>query len=237
MKNSKAIAITVAVSLSILAVSDSAIADELTSRVEPALAKLLSVPPKGMPPLVGMARALPKDADDSRKYAWSLELSVPKVIWEITGKGRPMFGRPQSEWTKIEQDVQMKTFSVPMGYSGGGPNEPMTALSEGAQNRLVDLDGKRLSREEALKRLSGNAPVLVSITGEMPDPFYLQCSKPDSLIFLFGLPSAEEFNLMPTLRASSRYAEQDGTGQPATRPESKSDGSDNPQPEAEGRSR
>jgi hypothetical protein len=32
-------------------------------------------------------------------------------------------------------------------------------------------------------------------------------------------------------------SEQDGAGQPATRPESKSDGSDNPQPESEGRSR
>jgi hypothetical protein len=32
-------------------------------------------------------------------------------------------------------------------------------------------------------------------------------------------------------------AEQTGTGQPATRPESKSEGSDNPQPESEGRSR
>jgi hypothetical protein len=34
-----------------------------------------------------------------------------------------------------------------------------------------------------------------------------------------------------------RHAEQAGTGQPATRPESKSEGSDKPQPEAEGRSR
>jgi hypothetical protein len=32
-------------------------------------------------------------------------------------------------------------------------------------------------------------------------------------------------------------AEQDGAGQPATRPESKSDGSDKPQPKSEGRSR
>jgi hypothetical protein len=35
----------------------------------------------------------------------------------------------------------------------------------------------------------------------------------------------------------STTAEQAGTGQPATRPESKSEGSDKPQPEAEGRSR
>jgi len=34
-----------------------------------------------------------------------------------------------------------------------------------------------------------------------------------------------------------KEAEQAGTGQPATRPESKSEGSDKPQPEAEGRSR
>jgi hypothetical protein len=36
---------------------------------------------------------------------------------------------------------------------------------------------------------------------------------------------------------SKLEAEQAGTGQPATRPESKSEGSDKPQPEAEGRSR
>jgi hypothetical protein len=34
-----------------------------------------------------------------------------------------------------------------------------------------------------------------------------------------------------------KEGEQDGTGQPATRPESKSEGNDKPQPEAEGRSR
>ncbi|MCF7673785.1 MAG: hypothetical protein K9N23_04725 [Akkermansiaceae bacterium] len=27
-----------------------------------------------------------KDADDSREYAWSLRLHVPKVVWEVTGK-------------------------------------------------------------------------------------------------------------------------------------------------------
>lgn len=38
-------------------------------------------------------------------------------------------------------------------------------------------------------------------------------------------------------RGKKSEAEQAGTGQPATRPESKSEGSDKPQPEAEGRSR
>ena len=39
------------------------------------------------------------------------------------------------------------------------------------------------------------------------------------------------------LKNHKQGAEQDGTGQPATRPESKSEGNDKPQPEAEGRSR
>ena len=43
---------------------------------------------------------------------------------------------------------------------------------------------------------------------------------------------------LPKIRIPSETkGEQDGTGQPATRPESKSEGSDKPQPEAEGRSR
>ena len=42
---------------------------------------------------------------------------------------------------------------------------------------------------------------------------------------------------MATLVPESKTAEQAGTGQPVTRSESKSEGSDKPQPEAEGRSR
>jgi hypothetical protein len=64
----------------------------------------------------------------------------------------------------------------------------------------VDLRGKRLDRAEALKRLGENAPILVSVSGEMPDPFYLQCVKPETLIVLIGLPSAREYELLPRSR-------------------------------------
>jgi hypothetical protein len=153
--------------------------------------------------------ASPKDGDDSREYAWSLKLQVPKVVWEVTGKERPKL-----EWTRIKADVEMIVLEVDMGYSKA------TQLAEQGQNRLVDLNGKRLSRDEALKRLGENTPVLVSVSGEMPAPFYLQCSKPDTLIVLFGLPSSREYNLLPTSRGDNRQAE-DGAGQPAIRPESK----------------
>ena len=56
-----------------------------------------------------------------------------------------------------------------------------------------------------------------------------------SLVFLER--EDEEPILWDGRKAEFTKAEQAGTGQPATRPESKSEGSDKPQPEAEGRSR
>jgi hypothetical protein len=47
----------------------------------------------------------------------------------------------------------------------------------------------------------------------------------------------KEKPLAEVIARITEKAEQAGTGQPATRPESKSEGSDKPQPEAEGRSR
>ena len=152
--------------------------------------------PIGVAPLAGVAKVLPQNAADAGKHAWSLELTVPKVVWEIVGKERPKL-----EWTKIKADVEMLTLEFRMGYS------EETQLAEQSQNRLVDLNGKRLGREEALKRLGENTPVLVSVSGEMPDPFYLQCVKPDTLIVLFGLPSSREYDLLPTSRGDNRQAE------------------------------
>lgn len=145
--------------------------------------------PKGVAPLTGMAIALSQDAAESANHEWSLRLTLPKVMWEIVG-----IERPKSEWTKIKADVEMRTLELPMAY-------PMaTQLAEVSQNRLVDLRGKRLDRAEALKRLGENAPILVSVSGEMPDPFYLQCVKPETLIVLIGLPSAREYELLPRSR-------------------------------------
>jgi hypothetical protein len=186
--------------LSSAAASESALSDD----------KRALTAPNGVAPLAGVAILLPQDAADVGNHAWSLRLSVPKVVWEIIGKERP-----KMEWTKIKADVEMLILEFRMGYSGA------TQLAEQSQNRLVDLNGKRLGRKEALERLGENTPVLVSVSGEMPDPFYLRCVKPDTLIVLLGLPSSREYNLLPTSRGDNKQAEQDGGGQPATRPESK----------------
>jgi hypothetical protein len=63
----------------------------------------------------------------------------------------------------------------------------------------------------------------------------------DGFIIVFALDEQQEqiagINHLLSHGFKITKGEQDGTGQPATRPESKSEGSDKPQPEAEGRSR
>lgn len=81
-----------------------------------------------------------------------------------------------------------------MGY------DSKTALSESAQNRVLDLKGRRLGRDEAVQRLNAKTPVLVSVSGQMLDPFYLQCTKPDTLIVVLGIPSYPAPELLPRPR-------------------------------------
>ncbi|MBK1884909.1 hypothetical protein JIN85_21035 [Luteolibacter pohnpeiensis] len=52
-----------------------------------------------------------------------------------------------------------------------------------------------------------------------------------------GAPTDQVTALLKALRDNETKAEQGGAGQPATRPESDSEGGDKPQPESEGRSR
>lgn len=149
-------------------------------------------PPKGVAPLVALAKALPRKPGSVREYVWSLELHIPKVRWEIVEKD--FF---KAVVRTVETDVEMVTVSLEMGYS------KMTQLAERGQNRILDMNGKRLTEEEALERLAKQTPVLVSVTGERPDPYYLQCSKPDTLIVVFGLPKAKDTGLLPAPKKSA----------------------------------
>ena len=144
---------------------------------------------------MGLAVALPGDPPITADHAWSLRVQVPKVVWEIAGKRRP-----KAEWTEIKADVEMKTLQFSMGYDSA------TQLAERSQNRLVDLNGNRLGREEALKRLGKDTPVLVSIS-DMPDPYYLQFVRPDTLVLLIGLAYSEHYDLLPTSRHDDKHAE------------------------------
>jgi hypothetical protein len=61
----------------------------------------------------------------------------------------------------------------------GGPS----ALAE---SRVVDLSGNELTEDEIRNRMETETAVLVSVSGRMVDPYYLQLAKPDTLVVLLG---------------------------------------------------
>lgn len=144
-------------------------------------------PPKDVPPIIGITIATPSStAGDDDYDKWSIKLMVPKVAWEVVGKEKPKI-----EWPRFNVTVKETILTLSMGY------HPATQLSDNAQNRVLDLKGRRLSRKEVLKRLTAKTPVLVSVSGRMPDPFYLQCTKPDTLIVVLGIPYYPAPELLP----------------------------------------
>lgn len=142
--------------------------------------------PKDVPPVIGTAVAITSSKPGGDNDEWSIELVVPKVAWEVVGEERP-----KREWREFKVTVKEAALTLQMGY------HPATQLSENAQNRVLDLKGRRLKRDEALKRLDTKTPVLVSVSGRMPDPFYLQCTKPATLIVVLGIPSYPAPELLP----------------------------------------
>ena len=51
------------------------------------------------------------------------------------------------------------------------------------------------------QRLASYTPVLLAVNGKMPEPFYLQCLAPDTLMVLVGESTPALFNLLPTAKA------------------------------------
>lgn len=141
--------------------------------------------PEDVPPVVGRATILAPAANNGGKD-WSVRVRVPRVLWEKVGREQP-----KVRWPKLRVNVTETTLDLSMHYS------PATQLDEGAQNRILDVQGRRLSREEALRRLQDTTPVLVSVSGKMPDDWYLQCTRPETLIVVPGIPESPAPELLP----------------------------------------
>jgi hypothetical protein len=142
--------------------------------------------PKDVPHVIGTA--IVSDSSDK----WAIEVAIPKITWEVVGERRP-----KREWPEFKVSVQEIVLTLSMAYP------PATQLADNAQNRIVDMNGRRLSRAEAIEFLEAKTPVLVSVSGKMPDPFYLQCAKPDSLIVILGIPDFPAPQLLPQPRKMS----------------------------------
>lgn len=124
--------------------------------------------PKDVPPVMGSAVVGKAEAD--AKGEWTIRLTVPKVRWEVVGEVVP-----KKSWPELRAEVEPETRTLLMD----GP-------SQLAPSRIVNVLGKELPRGEIVKRLAKETPVLVSLSGEMVDPYYLQLTREDALIVILG---------------------------------------------------
>lgn len=125
--------------------------------------------PKNVPPIVGTA--VVADASESHgSSAWQIKLTVPKIQWEVVGEMVP-----KKVWPQLKADVK----EVRLVLSMGGP-------SQLAESRVADMQGRELSRDQILRRLAKETPVLLSVSGEMPDAYFLQLTDAEALIIILG---------------------------------------------------
>lgn len=127
--------------------------------------------PKGVPPLVGLATVSSGPVRPGE--AWQIELKVPKVQWQEVGQD------PEDKLDNRRREIRTEVENVTLTLTIDGP-------SAVAPSRVVDLSGKEVGREEVSKRLKSNTPVLVSVSSEMVEPYYLQLAKPETLIIILG---------------------------------------------------
>jgi hypothetical protein len=121
-------------------------------------------PPEDVPPV--MATAVATSAGDDLK----IKLMVPCARWKVVGEVVP-----KSQWPELQVDIVEDTRTLVFG----GPS----ALAE---SRVLDVQGKDVSHEEILARLKEESPVLVSVSGKVADPYYLQLAKPETLVIVLG---------------------------------------------------
>lgn len=123
--------------------------------------------PKNLPPMIGTAVVTEPGTGDNQR-PWVIRLTIPKFRWHEVGEVIPKI-----QWSKLVTDVEKN--EIKMLIDG-----PLQLES----SRVYDLEGKRLSREEVIRKMSKETPVLVSFG--FPEKYYLQLTKPDALVIVLG---------------------------------------------------
>ncbi|MAQ90856.1 MAG: hypothetical protein CMM03_13460 [Rhodopirellula sp.] len=144
--------------------------------------------PTDVPPIVGSAIAIP---DNDSDY-YSVRLTVPKIRWFVVGERRPKL-----EWPTLKVTAESTTLEL-LIFNDRSESASLSQLSENSQSRIVNLNGKRLSSKEVLKRLKSSKAVLISVSGKMPNAYHLQTTKPDTMIAILGISAdMPRPNLLP----------------------------------------
>ena len=144
--------------------------------------------PTDVPPIVGSAIAI---ADNDSDY-YSVRLTIPKIRWFVVGERRPKL-----EWPTLKVTAESTTLEL-LIFNDRSESASLSQLSENVQSRIVNLNGKRLSSKEVLKRLKSSKAVLISVSGKMPNAYHLQTTKPDTMIAILGISAdMPRPNLLP----------------------------------------
>ncbi len=144
--------------------------------------------PTDVPPIVGSAIAIP---DNDSDY-YSVRLTIPKIRWFVVGERRPKL-----EWPTLKVTAESTTLEL-LIFNDRSESASLSQLSENSQSRIVNLNGKRLSSKEVLKRLKSSKAVLISVSGKMPNAYHLQTTKPDTMIAILGISAdMPRPNLLP----------------------------------------
>jgi hypothetical protein len=142
--------------------------------------------PRQVPPILGTAVVVDSGTDDTAP-AWRVRVTIPRIRWQVVGEIVP-----KSQWPELVSEMEETTLTLEMG-----------GRSALRASRIVSLDGTPLTRAEAVERFARATPVLVSVSGEMPEPYYLQLTRPDALIVILGPRDGSPApNLLPAMKAT-----------------------------------
>ena len=164
-------------------------------------------PPKSVPPVLGTA-VVSDRGKGGAAGEWEIKLTAPKIEWEVVNSRVAEYSKVSRH---LEAEVQMTAFTLLMDKGEQGQ-------IRGPRARVTDVNGTDLTRQQVVKRLEKETPVLISLSGQMPDPYYLQLTKPDALIVILSDRHLNS-DLLPVKKANKPTSPklEPGRAQPGTR--------------------
>jgi hypothetical protein len=107
---------------------------------------------------------------------WTLSVTLGKEVWHAVGRVMPRQDWPEITWERIPgSTASLGTMTFPMDGSAGS-----------ALCRILDLDGREVGRDRALKELETARRLLVSVSGRIPEQRYHRLPSQVELIVVLG---------------------------------------------------
>jgi hypothetical protein len=131
--------------------------------------------------------------------------------------------------------VHTSSYTISLGQKKEG--DAALILFDACSQKLHEWASKNGAQHSTTNSLGGRSLRIKALSGHYLSTIY-QPPKQGATQGTFNIVFVEPTEFLQAIDdETNKPSEQGGTGQPATRPESKSEGGDKPQPEAEGRSK